>query len=256
VVVDAKVAIGGGVGIGDDWRAACRARPFRDREVVLRAPVVKDVLGAFAEEWLEATGTLAPVSASADRGAGEADGVPMLALRSRGGTGTSPLEQALRLVVGSARRRARFVDGVLHPAAPAPRRARRGRPVRGARSHRSPGSQSNRALARAAGEAFYAPLLAAGVEIHEYRRAMLHAKQIVVDDGLVAVGSANLHDRALLLDDELVVFAHDALLARELTAEFETDLAESDRVNLSAWRRRPIRRRTREQAALVVCRDL
>ncbi len=258
VVVDGELALVGGVGIGDDWRRSQRSRPFRDRELLLRGPIVEDVLGAFFEEWLEATGELPcrsgrpPEPVCAVGGAG----APMLALRSRAGTGTSPLERALRTTIVSARSALDISTAYFVPPRPI-RDALSAAALRGVRVRvLLPGAHSNRPAARRAGQGLYADLLQAGVEIHEYRPAMLHAKTIVVDGGLSAVGSANVDDRSLLLDDELVVFAADARLSRELQDAFEEDLRDSDQVHRRSWQCRPLGGRVIERAALLVRRDL
>ncbi len=117
IVVDGDLAIIGGVGIADDWRAGRRVRPFRDRDLEIRGPVVADVLGSFAEEWLEATGELPAALGLADGGERSVagSGVPMLAVRSRAGTGTSPLERALWSLLESARSRIDLSTAYLVP---------------------------------------------------------------------------------------------------------------------------------------------
>lgn len=256
VVVDGEIALVGGVGIGDDWRGSQRSRPFRDRDLLLRGPVVEDVLGGFLEEWLEATDELPCTAEPAAHRPVTHAGAPMLALRSRAGTGSSPLERALRTTIASARSALDISTAYFVPP----------RPIRDALAMAAlrgvhvrvllPGAHSNRPLARRAGRGLYGELLRAGVEIHEYRPAMLHAKTIIVDGALCAVGSANVDDRSLLLDDELVVFAADRRLSHELQDAFEEDLQGSDQKRHRCWQRRPLRRRAIDRAALLVRRDL
>jgi len=61
-------------------------------------------------------------------------------------------------------------------------------------------------------------LLAAGVEIHEYRAGFLHAKVAVVDGHWATVGSSNLDPLSLLLAREANVVMEDALFAQTLRA--------------------------------------
>lgn len=256
-VVDGELAVVGGVGIGDDWRRSQRSRPFRDRDLLLRGPVVEDVLGAFAEEWLEATGELCCIAESSKRGDGDAGaGAAMLALRSRAGTGTSPLERALRATIASARHALDISTAYFVP----PRPIRHALIAAAQRDVRVrvlvAGPCSNRPMARRAGQGIYGELLRAGVEIHEYRPAMLHAKTIVADGTVAAVGSANLDDRSLLLDDELVVFAAAERLLGELQDAFEEDLRHSDRIDRRCWQRRSLRHRVVDRGARLARRDL
>lgn len=258
VITDGDLAIVGGVGIGDDWRSARRDAPFRDRDVALRGPIVEDVLGSFLEEWLEATGSLPASISLSETGAPSAvpGTAPMFVLRSRAATGTSSLERALRVVIDDAASRVDIATAYFVP--PRPIRtalaaaARRGVQVRVL----VPGKHANRTTSRRAGQALYGELLTAGVEVYEYRPSMLHAKTMVVDEGISIFGSANLDNRSLRLDDELVVLAADAALAEELTAEVATDLERSERVDPDRWRSRPLRRRATERAVLTIRRDL
>ena len=67
-----------------------------------------------------------------------------------------------------------------------------------------------------AGKPLYAELLAADVEIYEYRAGHLHAKVAVIDGRWFTVGSSNLDPLSLLLAREANVVAVDTRLAGEL----------------------------------------
>jgi cardiolipin synthase len=81
-------------------------------------------------------------------------------------------------------------------------------------------------------------LLRAGVEIHEYQPALLHAKTMVIDGAWATIGSANLDNRSLALNDELNLVLYDREVASRLEQIFHEDLAYSRRVERRpAWRR-------------------
>ena len=67
-----------------------------------------------------------------------------------------------------------------------------------------------------AGKPLYAELLAAGVQIFEYRAAFLHAKVAVIDGRWATVGSSNLDPLSLLLAREANVVVEDAVFAADL----------------------------------------
>jgi cardiolipin synthase len=52
------------------------------------------------------------------------------------------------------------------------------------------------------GLACYEDLLAAGVKIHLYRGAFLHAKHASIDDCVAAIGSSNLDIRSFALNSD------------------------------------------------------
>ena len=57
LVVDGKVGMTGGVGIADQWTGNAQDPDhWRDTHVRVRGPIVRGLQGAFAEDWLEATG--------------------------------------------------------------------------------------------------------------------------------------------------------------------------------------------------------
>lgn len=75
----------------------------------------------------------------------------------------------------------------------------------------------------------YRPLMAAGVEIHEYAPSFLHAKVAVVDGQWATVGSSNLDPLSLLLGREANVVVQDATFAGELRQRLLRALEEGGR---------------------------
>jgi len=72
------------------------------------------------------------------------------------------------------------------------------------------------ALQHYAQQALYGQLLAAGIEIFEYRLAYLHAKVAVVDGEWATVGSSNIDPYSLLLAREANVVVYDTRFAQQL----------------------------------------
>jgi len=91
--------------------------------------------------------------------------------------------------------------------------------------------------------AAYAQLLSAGVRVYEYLPRQLHAKTSVVDNGWSIVGSANLDYRSLFINQELVLFAHDRVLAGQLQAQYLRDISDAREITLRTWRSRGWRAR-------------
>ena len=75
-------------------------------------------------------------------------------------------------------------------------------------------------LVRKASEAHFPRAIKAGVKIHEYGPALLHAKTLVVDERLVSIGSANLDNRLFALNNELNVVFQDGVIAAQLIKVF------------------------------------
>lgn len=92
------------------------------------------------------------------------------------------------------------------------------------------------AVSQLASRAFYSSLLRAGVEIHEYQPQILHTKLIVVD-GIAYAGSANLDQRGLRINYELLLRLPNRALAAEAREIFDGMLQHCRAVRPEAWRR-------------------
>lgn len=90
-------------------------------------------------------------------------------------------------------------------------------------------------------QALYDRLLAAGIEIYEYRASHLHAKVAVVDGAWATVGSSNIDPFSLLLAREANLVVRDAGFARELRDSLYAEIGRHgqrvDRGARSLWPR-------------------
>jgi cardiolipin synthase A/B len=94
--------------------------------------------------------------------------------------------------------------------------------------------RSDSLVVTAAARSYYDALLACGVRVYEYEPTMIHAKTIVVDDLLSAVGTANMDNRSFRLNFEVTAILYGEEHARELAAHFKTDLRSSHEVKLAS----------------------
>jgi cardiolipin synthase len=82
-------------------------------------------------------------------------------------------------------------------------------------------------LAALAARVLYDELRGAGVEIHEYTPAWLHAKVALVDDDWATVGSSNIDPLSLLLNLEANVVVREPAFTDELARACEAAIAEA-----------------------------
>ncbi len=257
LVADGEVGMIGGVGIAEEWTGDAQDPDhWRDTHLRVRGPIVRGLQGAFAENWLEATGDVLvgpdylPPLERAD-GAG-----PMQLVRSSAGVGDTNAEALYFLAIACAREtidltsayfapRPAFVDALAEAA-------RRGVRVRVL----VPGTHIDKGLVRVAGRAVYETLLEAGVRIWEYGPTMLHAKTMTVDGKWSTVGSVNFDNRSFQLNDEATLCVQSAEFAGRLTDRFEQDLAVSDEIRPDRWSDRSRRQRVAEQLAVRLRREL
>jgi len=245
LVIDGEVAFVGGVGVADFWIGpAHRGRPWRDTMVCVRGDLVKGLQTSFAENWLEAAGEVLPEAdfwppdLSGLRTLPAGAGVGMV-VNSTPSAGRSTRARLLfQVLIASARESIHICSPYFLPdrslMAELARAAERGVPV----TVLTPGKWNNHPITRLASRRRYGALLAAGVEIHEYQPAMIHAKVFIVDRTWCVVGSTNFDNRSFGLNDEVNLAVLDKKLAALLERDFEADLALARAITLQQWRAR------------------
>ena len=252
LVVDGRMGITGGSGTSGKWGGDGKTQDhWRDTDVWIEGPVVEQLQGAFAENWLEATGIAlggrdyfpAPLEAKGHASA--------QAVRSSPAGGSAAMYTMFLLAMASARRSIYITNPYFLPddkmvetlVRTARNRVRVVLLLPGAIDHNIVKQASRAELGR---------LLEAGVEVYEYRAALLHAKTMVVDSRWATVGSTNLDRRSFALNDEINLVVYDEAIAHRLEHIFEADLARSRRITYEGWRNRSMMSRFLEFLALPV----
>ena len=257
LVADGRVAMTGGVGIAEEWTGDAEDPDhWRDTHVRVRGPVVLGLQGAFAENWLEATGEVLAGKGYLPALKPVKGGGMMQVMRSSAGVGDTDVEALYFLAIASAKRsldltaayfapRPAFIEAMIEAA-------KRGVAIRVL----VPGSHIDKEIVRVAGRSAYDQLLVAGIRIFEYAPTMLHAKTMVVDGVWSSVGSVNFDNRSFQLHDEATLCVQSEELATELSDVFEADLERSEEFTLERWRSRPVRKRVAESSSRLLRREL
>ncbi|MDN5861143.1 MAG: phospholipase D-like domain-containing protein, partial [Pseudonocardia sp.] len=257
LVADGEVGMIGGVGIADEWTGDAQdPEHWRDTHVRVRGPIVRGLQGAFAENWLEATGEVLVGPDHLPELAPAAEAGAMQLVRSSAGVGDTNVETLYFLAIACA---AESIDLTAAYFAPRPafvealvEAAHRGVTVRVL----VPGEHIDKEVVRVAGRAVYEPLLASGVRIWEYAPTMLHAKTITIDGAWCSIGSVNFDNRSFQLNDEATLCVQSTDVAEQLTAQFERDLAVSEEIVSDRWRERPLHRRAGQVLTLRLRKQL
>jgi cardiolipin synthase len=252
-VIDGEVAYTGGFGVGDEWLPGPSGEPgWRETTVRFTGPAVAQLSGAFAIAWAEATGELL-AGARAFPALPDAPGNGVVAgvLYTTRSYGTPTPERYLALSLAGARHTVYITNPYFIPNH-ALRRWLKAAAARGVDVRvLTTSGRVDVKLTRWASRSHYADLLGAGVRIYEYRPAMLHAKTIVVDGVWGSVGSLNLDNVSLRLNDEVTFLIRDARVGAALDSIFRADLERSDEIVLDRFRRRPVTERLWELGARV-----
>jgi cardiolipin synthase A/B len=255
LVVDGVVGFTGGSGLTSQWMGdGATSGHWRETDVRVEGPVVEYLQGAFAENWLEATGVVLGGEEFFPRPQLSKGQAFAQVIRGSPSGGSFGIYTTLLLAISSARRTIHLSNPYFLPDATmldalvqaVHRKVKVVVLVPGLIDHQ---------IVRQAGKRHYGDLIRAGAEIFEYMPALLHAKTLVIDGIWSTIGSTNLDNRSLALNDELNLVVYDREFAGRLERVFADDLSRSRRVTYEAWRRRPLTDRLIELLILPI-RDL
>lgn len=87
---------------------------------------------------------------------------------------------------------------------------------------------------------YFRQLLEAGIKIHRFRDAMVHAKTATVDGSWSTIGTANVDRLSMTGNYEINVEIIDESLAQEMERIFSTDLTNSLELTLHEWQARDV----------------
>jgi cardiolipin synthase len=240
-VVDGETAFVGGININDDM--LCDYEPYRplpaprwDFAVRVRGPLVAQIHFEAQGQWMRA-GRLDLFSRielfRETRRAPPTEGArPMRAafvvrdnLRNR-----RTIQRAYLQAIGQARKSVLLANPYFAPGrkfrealAQAARRGVKVTLLIGVGEFR---------MQDAVARSFYPKLLAAGIQVVEYRKTQLHAKIAVVDDDWATVGSSNCDGLSLFLNQEANIVVKNAAFARAVRAHIERGIADGEVVRM------------------------
>ena len=240
LIVDGDIAFVGGAGVADWWAAPRRGKPmWRDTMARIEGPVVSDVQGVFAENWLECRGEILTGSSTfkPHRAIGDAQA---FAIRSSPSDRSTVSRALFQTLIEAASTKVLVATPYFLPDK-AFRQAIKRTAARGVKIVVIvPGHRTDQRWVRLASRRMYGQMLEAGVRIFEYEPGMTHAKALLVDDRWAVVGTTNFDNRSFEHNDEVNVAFRDAHINARLTRDFDRDLARSGEIALERWRRRPV----------------
>jgi cardiolipin synthase len=251
LVADGLVGITGGSGVSRKWMGDGRTPDhWRDTDIRVEGPAVQYIQGAFAENWLETTGIVLGGEPYFPPPTPKGQ-VYVQIVRSSPAGGSFAIYTALLLAISSARRSVYITNPyfVLDDKMTEAILTARGN---GARVVVLVPGMIDHNIVRQASRASFGKLLQAGVEIHEYRAALLHAKTMVIDGVWATVGSTNLDNRSFALNDELNTIAYSPAVAKRMEEIFREDLAHAAPVTYETWSNRGFTQRFLELLAIPI----
>jgi cardiolipin synthase len=243
VVCDGLTAFTGGVNICDDHSRAARGEAaWRDTHLRLTGNAVHGLQLAFLEDWHFSCPGEAPAESEALRARYFPEverGAQLVQIVASGPDEPGPRQSRLDetghavealyfAAIAGARQRVWITTPYLLPSAPMGA-ALESAALRGVDVRLLVPARTDSRLIDAASRTYHGGLLAAGAAIYRYGPPMIHAKTCVVDDDLALVGTANLDNRSLRLNFEVVAAIHGGPMVAELAGAFLRDLERARR---------------------------
>ncbi|MEY2994987.1 MAG: cardiolipin synthase ClsB [Pseudomonadota bacterium] len=270
LVVDQRTAFCGGINVLDDWQTLAGARlgtPRLDFALQFEGPLVQRVAQSMTKAWWRLlAGThvkrghwqsalqlarqqwkvLRPhwkrrIQRDAAWRPSDRLGVNMLWLERDNVRHRTQIERAYLQAIASAQSRVTLAHAYFVPS----RRLRKALTQavqRGVTVRVLVQGQFENFMQYHAARPIYPALIEAGVSIHEYQNADLHAKVAVIDGRWSTIGSSNLDPLSLLLAREANVWVDDPTLAVQLEHRLQQAIEEeSHTIELDSWKVRPWR---------------
>jgi cardiolipin synthase A/B len=240
LVVDGTIAFVGGAGVADWWWKPHRGKPmWRDMMARIEGPVVSDIQGAVAENWMECHGEIL-TGVETYKPHEKVGGVPAFAIKSSPADRATASRVLFQMLIEGANHTVCISTPYFLPDAAfrraIQRSARRGVSI----LVLVPGSHTDQRWVRLASRRLYGQMLEAGVRIFEYEEGMTHAKLLLVDGYWSVIGTTNLDNRSFEHNDEINVAFRGAGVYTRLRLDFDGDRRGSREITLADWRRRPL----------------
>jgi cardiolipin synthase len=234
VVVDGRVGFTGGINVCDDHsRAASGDAAWRDTHLRIEGAAVQGLQATFLENWSFATrqsgwsGTLGEMRRRFFPPDEEGDEVVQVV--ASGPDQEVPAIEAFVFAAFAGARERLWITTPYFVPGEALVEALSSAALRGVDVQLILPTRTDSRLVDAAGRTFHDELAEAGVAIHLYGPPMIHAKTCVVDRDLAIVGSANLDNRSMRLNFEVVVAIYGGPTVAALAELFERDRARARR---------------------------
>ncbi|MCA9263439.1 MAG: cardiolipin synthase [Planctomycetales bacterium] len=119
-------------------------------------------------------------------------------------------------------------------------RAMRGVAARGVKTRLIVPEKVDSFLTRYASRSYFDDLLNAGIEIHLYRKGLLHTKSITVDSERAMFGTVNFDLRSFWLNYEVALYIYHSSFAKEIRELQASYIAQSERIESDRWGHRSL----------------
>jgi cardiolipin synthase A/B len=236
LVIDGKVGFIGGVGLSDRWSGNAELGKWRDTHYRVEGPVVAQMQGAFAENWLE---TRSEILEGPDFFPGLNPAGTMIAQCFPSGPRDHAEQARLSylLAMAASRKSIRLAHTYFVPSNLAIETFLDAR-KRGVKVEIIIPAKFDNFAVHMASRSRLRRLLDAGVVFYEYQPTLYHCKIMVVDDCWSTIGSVNFDEKSFRANDEANLNVLDTDFAATLVKTFEADKSRSRPLTREDFKRR------------------
>lgn len=233
VVTDGRVAFVGGLNVGDEYVGRGPLGHWRDTHLRVEGPAVQALQRVFAADWYWAT-RQAPGVQWQPRRAGQQT---VLILPTGPADALETCSMFFHQVIVGARRRLWIASPYFVPDPPV-FEALQLAALRGVDVRILLPAKPDHKLVYLASFSFLETADRTGIQIYRYQNGFLHQKVVLIDDEVAAVGTANLDNRSLRLNFEVMAVTVDPTFAGQVAAMLEQDFQQSRRTSAADLRDR------------------
>jgi cardiolipin synthase len=252
LIIDGRLGFIGGVGISDDWDGNGQTRGlWRDTQYRIDGPVVAQAQQAFMDNWMQTRAAVLHGDDYFPELTKAGDDLCHV-FKSSASEGAESARLMFLLSVSCARHSIRIANAYFIPddlcRQTLVEACQRGVTV----EIIAPGPDIDQQTVRMVGRARWGPLLDAGARYYEYVPARFHSKYLIVDGCWCSVGSCNLDNRSLRLNEEANLDVLNEPFAAAHSAVFEQDKQRSREISFAEWRHRPLAEKVRGNAGRLL----
>lgn len=226
LIIDGRVGFTGSICVDE------RLKDWRDTNVRIEGPVVKDMISAFERMWDRAQGKKLP-KIKKEKYADHAFRYIT----------NNPIPRNRRLynhIVDAIRHSRKYIYITTPYFVPTRRLAR----VLRLAAHRGVDVKiimpewSDHPFVDLSARTFFHSILESGVQIFLYKGKMLHSKTMVIDGDWASVGTLNMDNVSLLYNFEASLVSTNSRFAEELASHFVYDMQQTEEMTLQKWNSR------------------
>ncbi|MBK8535445.1 MAG: cardiolipin synthase [Candidatus Competibacteraceae bacterium] len=233
VVVDGRVAFVGGLNVGEEYLGRGPLGHWRDTHLRVEGPAVQALQRVFTADWYWATRQM-PDLEWQSRVAGSQT---VLIFATGPADALETCSMFFHQAIVSARRRLWIASPYFVPDPPV-FEALQLAALRGVDVRILLPAKPDHQLVYLASFSFLDAADRTGIQIYRYQKGFLHQKVVLVDDEVAAVGTANLDNRSLRLNFEVMAVVVDRGFASQVAAMLAHDFQQSRRTSAADLRSR------------------